>query len=92
MDYSVYALRIANNETLKKSVADHLGHTKCPQSVRIAINVPISNQGWPSKAIGCVLRLDEKGALVGAEEPESVPRLLIPWNNIAYLADGLEEI
>lgn len=92
MDYSIYALRVGTNQAVRDSVADYLGHTDPPQSVRVATVIPISNQGWPSDAIGSLLRLDERGALVGAEEPEGVPMLLIPWDNVAYLADGLEEI
>lgn len=92
MDYSIYALRVASAPETKQAVADYLGHAQAPQSVRVATLIPISNQGWPSDAIGSLLRLDQRGALVGAEEPAGVPQLLIPWQNIAYLADGLEDI
>lgn len=92
MEYSIYALRVASQADVLQSVADYLGHQNSPQSVRLATLIPISNQGWPSEAVGCLLRLDVRGALVGAEEPEGVPRLLVPWDNIAYLADGLETI
>lgn len=92
MDYSIYALRVAANPEVKESVADHLGHDESPQSVRLATLIPISNQGWSNEAIGALLRLDDRGALVGAESPEGVPRLLVPWDNIAYLADGLEDV
>ena len=92
MDYSIYALRVASTPETKQAVAGYLGHAQSPQSVRVATLIPISNQGWPSDAIGSLLRLDERGVLVGAEEPAGVPQLLIPWPNIAYLADGLEDI
>lgn len=92
MDYSIYALRVSSDPEVAQAVADYLGHAQSPQSVRLATLIPISNQGWPSDAIGGLLRLDARGALVGAEEPVGVPRLLVPWDNIAYLADGLEPI
>ncbi len=92
MDYSIYALRVGSQFSVKEAVAEHLGHDQSPQSVRIATILPISNQGWSSDAVGCLLRLDQRGALVGAEEPDGIPRLLVPWENIGYLADGLEEI
>ena len=92
MDYSIYALRVGSHQAVRQSVAEYLGHAQPPQSVRVATVVPISNQGWPSEAIGTLLRLDERGVLVGAEQPEGVPQLLIPWDNVAYLADGLEQI
>jgi hypothetical protein len=92
MEYSIYALRVGSDEQVKLAVAAHLGHDTTPQSVRLATTIPISNQGWSSDSVGALLRLDERGALVGAEEPEGVPRLLVPWSNVGYLADGLEEI
>lgn len=92
MEYSIYALRVGSSDEVRAAVAAHLGYVTCPQSVRLATTIPISNQGWSSDAVGCLLRLDERGALVGAEAPEGVPRLLIPWANLGYLADGLEEI
>lgn len=92
MEYSIYALRVASQAEVQQSVADYLGHQQSPQSVRLATLIPISNQGWTPDAVGSLLRLDSRGALVGAEEPEGIPRLLVPWDNIAYLADGLEVI
>jgi hypothetical protein len=92
MEYSINALRVGSNEQVKNAVAVHLDHSSSPQSVRLATTIPISNQGWSNDSVGSLLRLDERGALVGAEEPEGVPRLPIPWSNVGYLADGLEEI
>jgi hypothetical protein len=92
MDYSIYALRVGSDPDVTLAVAEHLGHETSPQSVRLATIIPISNQGWPAEAVGTLLRLDDRGALIGAEEPEGVPRLLVPWDCVAYLADGLEEV
>ena len=92
MDYSIYAFRVSSDPETSQAVADHLGHQKSPQSVRIATIIPVSNKGWPNDTIGYILRLDQKGALIGSAETEGTPRLLIPWGNIAYLADGLETI
>lgn len=92
MDYSIYALRVGAQQEVQAAVAEYLDSERAPQSVRLATLIPISNQGWPDTAVGALLRLDDRGALVGAEEPEGVPRLLIPWANIMYLADGLAKV
>ena len=41
MDYSIYALRVGSQISVKESVAEHLGHEQSPQSVRIATIPPI---------------------------------------------------
>ncbi|MFA5504851.1 MAG: hypothetical protein WC314_15000 [Vulcanimicrobiota bacterium] len=92
MEYSIYALRVGSAQDVKTAVSAHLGHQASPQSIRLATTIPISNQGWSNEAVGSLLRLDERGALIGAEHPEETPRILVPWSNVAYLADGLEEI
>ncbi len=92
MDYAIFGLRVGSAEHVQNTVREYLGRDYTPQSVRLAVKIPVSNQGWPDNAAGTVLRVDEKGVLVGAEEPEGVPPLLVPWSNIGYLAEGLEPV
>ncbi len=92
MDYSIYALRTGRNPQLQVDLADYLGVEKAPQSVRLATLIPISNQGYPADSVGGLLRLDQRGALVGVDGNPEVPKLLVPWQNIAYLAEGLATV
>ena len=89
MDYSIYALRVGSDPKLREAVADHLGVAETPPSVRLATLIPISNQGYPADTVGGLLRLDARGALVGVEGRPEAPKLLVPWQNVGYLAEGL---
>lgn len=89
MDYSIYALRVSSDPKVKEAVADHLGVKEAPQSVRLATFIPLSNQGYPADTVGGLLRLDTRGALVGVEGRPEAPIVLVPWQNIGYLAEGL---
>lgn len=90
MDYAIYALRIA--AAAEEAVADYLGINTLPPSVRLATTIPVSNQGYPPDSVGALLRLDERGVLVGVEGVDQAPKLLVPWDNIGYLAEGLGEL
>ncbi len=92
MDYSVYGLRVGSSDSVRNAICEHFGVDDVPQSVRVAAVIPLSNQGWPPEAIGALLRLDQRGILIGAENVMGVPGILMPWGNIAYIAEGLEPI
>jgi hypothetical protein len=93
VEQQVYMLELAPDEALIDSVRQHLAlEGETPQHVRLATNSPLTNRGWPASASGYLLRLDGRGAVVGTAGNNAVPRMLVPWQNIAYLAEGAPEI
>ncbi len=93
MEQQVYMLEVAREEELVAAVRQYLGlEGENPVHIRLATNSPLTNRGWPSTASGYLLRLDERGAVVGTAGNDAVPRMLVPWQNIAYLAEGAPEI
>ncbi|MEW6282238.1 MAG: hypothetical protein AB1758_26770, partial [Candidatus Eremiobacterota bacterium] len=56
--------------------------------VRLATLAPLSNYGYGESTVGALLAVDADGVVIGSEHDPTVPRLFVPWQNVAYLADG----
>jgi hypothetical protein len=81
-----YLLRVG--QATGTAVADWLMLPASPSHVRLATMAPLSAYGYPPGAEGCLLRVDERGIVVGVEDRDDVPRDFIPWHNVSYLTDG----
>lgn len=81
-----YLLKVAKDS--EKEVAKWLLLSSPPTHVRLATLAPLSNYGYPAGIEGALLKITERGLVVGAEEREDVPRDFIPWQNISYVSDG----
>lgn len=81
----VYLLKTAKGAD--KSVKERLHLKAVPSYVRLATVAPLSNYGFPPGAEGALLRFDSEGAVIGVADGEG-PRLFVPMQNIAYLADA----
>jgi hypothetical protein len=90
MEELIYLLKIVDNEAVKKAVASRLLLATAPSHVRVATMAPLSNYGYPSDAQGALLHISNEGIIIGVEERPEVPRAFVPWQNIAYLADGAD--
>ena len=75
-------------ESAAKEVAGWLMLTKAPTHLRLAALAPLSAYGYPPGTEGHLLRIDERGLIVGVPDREDVPRDFVPWGNIAYITDG----
>jgi hypothetical protein len=59
-----------------------------PTHVRISCIHPLSNYGFPAGADGWMLGATTDGVVVGSQDHPEVPHMLVPWNNVVYVADG----
>lgn len=57
-----------------------------PQRVRLSTLAPLSNRGYPPDAEAELLAVTEVGVVIGVANSK-VPRTLVPWQNIAYVAE-----
>ena len=71
-----------------KDIAKWLEVSKAPSYLRLATMAPLSNYGYPAGTEGAVIKISDRGLVVGAEEDEAVPRDFVPWQNISYISDG----
>jgi hypothetical protein len=73
---------------MANEVASWLMVSEAPEYVRLATMAPLSAYGYPAGTEGAILRIDERGLIVGVEDREDVPRDFIPWQNVSYMTDG----
>lgn len=57
-----------------------------PERVRISTLSPLSNRNYSPDADAEVLRLMPEGLLIGTTVG-SAPRMIVPWQNLAYLTE-----
>lgn len=72
----------------KDAIGGWLELSKQPTHVRLATMAPLSNWGYPPGSEGALLKIGERGIVVGVEGNEEVPRDFVPWQNVSYLTDG----
>ncbi len=81
-----YLLKVGKEA--EKDVTKHLLLSKAPGYVRLATLAPLSSYGYPAGVEGALLKVGDRGLVVGAEDREDVPRDFIPWQNVSYISDG----
>ena len=81
-----YLLKVP--KSVGKDIAKWLEVGKAPSHLRLATMAPLSNYGYPPGTEGAVIKISDRGLVVGAEEDEAVPRDFVPWQNISYISDG----
>lgn len=86
MDENLYLLKVAKRA--RPQVAELLGLEESPEFVRVVTHHPLSNFGYLPETVGAVMLADLAGLVVGGENDIEAPRLLVPWENVCYLADG----
>lgn len=57
-----------------------------PERVRMSTLSPLSNRGYSADAEAEVIRLMPEGLLIGTTKG-TAPRMLVPWQNMAYLSE-----
>ena len=88
MQEFAYLLCVNENEELLIQVARHLNLSEAPRCLRVGTISPLNTFGYAPQAEASVLTWGEKGLTLGVAEDPSVPRIFVPWHNIAYVADG----
>lgn len=81
-----YLLKVAKSAA--KDTKKLLDLSEVPAHVRISTLAPLSNWGYPPGTEGAVLRVDDRGLVIGADGREDVPRDFVPWQNVSYVSDG----
>lgn len=84
----MYILAVGQDASLHQWLAHNLRLEKVPAFVRLVTNAPLSNDGYPPEARGMLLGTTDHGCCLGVEGAPEIPRILVPWSTIAYLADG----
>jgi hypothetical protein len=74
-------------KSVLKDVQKWLALSGTPTHIHFATDKPMSLYGYTS-AETHLLKINEHGIVMGAEGDEDVPREFIPWQNIAFVADG----
>lgn len=82
----LYLLKVSDNA--RADVAKRLMLTESPQYIRISTVAPLSNYQYPPDEEGAILGVNRQGLMIGIETRPEVPRDFVPWQNIAYIADG----
>jgi hypothetical protein len=84
----LYSLKVPANGAGRAELAAllDLDPKSLPEKVRISTLSPLSNRGYSSDAEAEVLRLMPEGLLIGTTVG-TAPRMLIPWQNMAYLSE-----
>ena len=92
MQEIVYLLKIPEDEDLQNQLGELLGAAYIPEYVRLSTLAPLSNYGYPVGAEGSLIGVSDRGVVIGVADDPAVPRSLVPWSNISYLAEsaGLE--
>lgn len=85
---NVYLLKLGEDPNLIKAVLQRLCLKDAPYYVRVATLAPISNFGYPESAEGALLAWTSEGITFGVPTDAHIPRSFIPWQNVAYVADG----
>lgn len=84
----VYLFRVAEDEELLQALCERLLLEVAPEWLSVSTLAPLTNFGYSEGVVGALLALHEAGLTYGCEKDPSVPRVFVPWQNIAYLADG----
>ena len=85
----IYALRVPDAPSPARArLAEllELSSENLPEWVRISTLAPLSNQGYPPEARAAVLAIKAEGVVLGTE---GAPRIFVPWQNIAYIGEGV---
>lgn len=84
----IYAIRLPASGPARTEIADVLDTPvdKLPERIRLSTMAPLSNRGYPADAQAEVLSVRDVGLVIGVPNSQ-VPRMLVPWQNIAYLAE-----
>lgn len=92
MQELMYLLRVPQEEGVAEVLQELLVCAAPPQYVRLSTLAPLSNYGFPPGSEGALLAVSDTGLVVGVLPPNQAPHTLVPWQNIAYLAEsgGLE--
>lgn len=88
MEELVYLLKVNPGNGVADEIAARLCVDQCPPWVRLATIAPLSNYGYKPESEGEVLDIGDHGVVVGVAADTEIPRQFVPWQNIAYLADG----
>ncbi len=88
MQELVYLLRSPQSPEVCEEIVARLRLPEVPEWVRLATLAPLSNLGIEPGTETAIIWVDDRGVLIGVEEDLSTPRLFVPWQNVAYLADG----
>lgn len=84
----VYLFRVAEDEELIGGLCDRLLLDEAPEWLCVSTLAPLTNFGYAEGVVGAVLALQEGGLTYGCEKDPLVPRVFVPWQNIAYIAHG----
>ncbi len=88
MNELVYLMRVAEDEELFDKIATHLQVAEIPHWIRVSTLAPLSTYGFAPGAEGALLRWSNAGITFGLPDDPNVPRAFVPWQNIAYIAEG----
>jgi hypothetical protein len=88
MQELVYLLKVGGAVNTHQRVATLLHRQKPPSHVRLATIAPLSNFGFPEGSEGALLATSDQGLVIGVEGNAEAPTLFVPWQNVAYVADG----
>ena len=88
MQEMVYLLRVPQQPALLALIVRALSLAENPQWLRVATLAPLSNFGYLENHEGHIISWTAEGIGMGVPDDLSVPRSFIPWQNIAYVAEG----
>lgn len=88
MQELIYAIRVPASGSARTDLADVLDTPveKLPERIRVSTMAPLSNRGYPADAQAELLSVRDVGLVIGVPN-SAVPRMLVPWQNIAYVAE-----
>lgn len=81
-----YLVKVDQNTA--SEVTNWLGSSNAPDWVRFGVREPLSVYGYEPGVEVMLHRINEQGGLLGAEGREDIPRIFVPWANVAYMCDG----
>jgi hypothetical protein len=84
----VYLLRVPEHPALLTQIARALSLSEAPNWVMVSTLAPLSNFGYLEGHEASILSWTAEGIGMGLPESTLVPRSFIPWQNIAYIAEG----
>ena len=84
----IYLFRVADDEELLGAVCERLMLEEAPEWLSVSTLAPLTNFGYSEGVVGAVLALHDSGLTYGCEKDPSVPRVFVPWQNVAYVASG----
>lgn len=84
----VYVLKVPEDEEFQTQIGELIGASFLPDYVRLSTIAPLSNYGYTPGVEGAILAINDRGVIIGAVDDSEVPRALVPWTNIAYIAES----